>query len=102
MAVLPFEVTGSGTERWRDGMVSLLSTGLDGAAGLRAIPDRTVISAWERSGPGETAASTEEALAVARQVGARYGVVGTAAGLGPEIQFSASAYETTRGERPAG
>ncbi len=47
VAVLPFSVTGEELVEWREGMVNLLSTNLDGAAGLRAINSRTVLARWD-------------------------------------------------------
>jgi tetratricopeptide (TPR) repeat protein len=99
VAVLPFEVSGSGAEEWRDGMVSLLSTGLDGAGGLRAIADRTVLATWETNAGIEGRATTEEALSVARELGAEHAVIGSAAGLGDELQLTADVHGTRSGER---
>ena len=49
IAVLPFTVQGAGLEVWREGMVDLLSTNLDGAGGLRAIDSRTVLARWSEA-----------------------------------------------------
>jgi serine/threonine-protein kinase len=108
VAVLPFEVSGSGAETWRDGMVTALSLNLDGAAGLRAIADRTVFAAWEKqvSSNGSSGddssnegTSTESALAVAREVGARYAVVGSAVQLGGELRLAAEVRRAGTGGR---
>lgn len=101
VAVLPLQVSGSGAETWRDGMVTMLSTGLDGAGQLRAISDRTVFAAWEdRERSGDRAgASTEEALSVAREIGARYGVIGSAVALDDELRLVAHVHESPSGER---
>lgn len=98
IAVLPFEVTGSGAEEWRDGMVTMLSTGLDGAAGFRAIPDRTVLAAWEKSPNTGEEASTEAALAIARKIGAEYAVVGSAVAVGEELRFVGEVRKTSGGD----
>lgn len=98
-AVLPFQVSGGASETWRDGMVTLLSTGLDGAVGLRAVADRTVLAAWEQRGSAEGGASSQKALAVARQVGARYAVIGSAVEVGGELRLTASVHETASGEQ---
>lgn len=101
VAVLPFQVSGGGADTWRDGMVAMLSTGLDGAMGFRAIPDRTVLAAWngrrEMSQP--VGASTSEALSVARQVGARFAVVGSAVELGGRLRLVADLHQTVSGDR---
>jgi len=99
VAVLPFEVSGSGAETWRDGMVTTLTLNLDGAAGLRAIADRTVFAAWEKQGASNEGTSTESALAVARDVGARYAVVGSAVQLGGELRLAAEVRRAATGER---
>lgn len=99
VAVLPFEVSGSGADEWRDGMVTLLNTNLEGAAGLRTIPDRTVFSVWQRSGRAGEGASAREALAVAREVGAQYALVGSAVQVGGELRFVADVHETVTGDR---
>lgn len=99
VAVLPFHVSGSGAEQWQNAMVPLLSTGLDGAAGLRAIPARTVDAAWEQMDAADRGMSNEEALSVARTVGAEFAVLGSAAALGSELQLSADVRTTDSGTR---
>ena len=44
-----FSIQGAGLEEWREGMVDLLSTNLDGAGGLRAIDSRTVLARWREA-----------------------------------------------------
>ena len=99
VAVLPFQVSGSGADAWRDGMVTMLTTGLDGAMELRAIPDRTVLAAWEEASPSESEASSSQAISVARQVGARYAIVGSAVALGDELRLTANVRSTQSGDR---
>ena len=103
VAVLPFEVSGEGVEAWRDGMVTMLSAGLDGAAGLRAIADRTVFAAWQRrdstAASATVSASAQEALAVARSVGAEYAVLGSAVQLGGALRLVAEVRRASSGER---
>lgn len=98
VAVLPFQVSGAASETWRDGMVTLLSTGLDGSAGLRAVADRTVLAAWEQNSSTEGGASNETALSVAREVGARYAVAGSAVAIGEEVRFSVTVHDVRSGE----
>jgi tetratricopeptide (TPR) repeat protein len=99
VAVLPFEVSGSGAETWRDGMVTTLTLNLDGAAGLRAIADRTVFAAWENRDASDEGTSGKRALAVAREVGARYAVVGSAVQLGGELRLAAEVRRAATGGR---
>ena len=44
LAVMPFTVSGEGSDVWREGMVDLLSTNLDGVAGLRTIDPATILA----------------------------------------------------------
>ena len=99
VAVLPFHSSGSADALWREGMVTALSTALDGAGGLRAIPDRTVLAVWDRIGRAGEGAGSDEALTVAREVGARYAVVGSALGLRSELRFSARVLRTDSGDQ---
>jgi len=101
VAVLPFHVSGSAAEEWQNAMVPLLSTGLDGSAGLRAISARTVDAAWEQMDATDRGMNNEEALAVAREVGAEFAVLGSAAALGSELQLTAD-IRTTESETRLG
>ncbi len=97
IAVLPFSVRGEGLEVWREGMVDLLATGLDGAAGLRAIDSRTVLARWGEHVQGDADADLATALEVARQTAARYAILGSAVATGPELRFVADVYEVESG-----
>jgi tetratricopeptide (TPR) repeat protein len=92
IAVLPFTVRGEGLEVWREGMVDLLSTGLDGAGGLRAIHSRTLLATWGDAVGGRNGADLASALAVASRTGARYALVGSAIAAGPQIRLVADIY----------
>ena len=97
IAVLPFQVSGAGLDVWREGVVDLVSTNIDGVAGLRAIDSRTVLARWgERVAEGATA-DLETSLDVARRAGARYAVLGNAARLGPAVRLTADVYEVDGG-----
>ncbi|MBI4513648.1 MAG: hypothetical protein HY702_06000 [Gemmatimonadetes bacterium] len=98
VAVLPFRVVGPGLELWREGMMDLLSTNLDGAAGLRKIDPRTVLSRWRSEiGEGAEAPDPQAALGVARNVGASYAVIGSAVALGAGVRLTAETYDLTTG-----
>jgi class 3 adenylate cyclase/tetratricopeptide (TPR) repeat protein len=99
MAVLPFAVRGAGLDIWREGMVDVLSTNLDGAAGLRAIDSRTVLARWRESVKGQEAPDLATALEVAQQTGARYAVLGEAVAAGPDVRFSGTVYEAKTGTK---
>lgn len=93
IAVLPFTVRGAGLEVWREGMVDLLSMGLDGVSGIRAIDSRTLLAAWHQDIRNETAVDLARALGVARRAHARYALVGSVVGSGPRIRIAASVYD---------
>ena len=97
IAVLPFTVRGPGIEVWREGIVDLLSLGLDGTAGIRAIDSRTLLATWRKE-VGDTASSDlAHALAFAQRRHARYALVGSAIAAGPRIRLSADVYDVASG-----
>jgi tetratricopeptide (TPR) repeat protein len=96
LAVLPFEVTGAGLDVWREGMVDLLSTNLDGVAGLRTINSRTVLARWRERTRGDVA-DLPAVLDAARATGARYALVGSAVALGPDVRLTADLYDIDTG-----
>jgi class 3 adenylate cyclase/tetratricopeptide (TPR) repeat protein len=99
IAVLPFTVQGQGLEVWREGMVDLLSTNLDGAGGLRSIDSRTVLARWNERIPEGGRADLATALEVGSLAGARYVLLGNAVSLGSEVRLSAEVYDAEDGER---
>jgi class 3 adenylate cyclase/tetratricopeptide (TPR) repeat protein/TolB-like protein len=99
IAVLPFTVQGADLDVWREGMVDLLSTNLDGVGGLRAIDSRTVLARWNESVPEGQRADLATALDVGRSAGARYVLLGSAVSLGSDVRLSAELYDVEGGER---
>lgn len=98
LAVMPFTIAGPGLELWREGMVTLLSTNLDGAAGLRAIDPRAVLSRWEREiGPGKEASDRQAALQVARSLGSKYALMGSMVGSLRMVRVTAELYDVPTG-----
>lgn len=98
VAVLPFSVQGDGLDVWREGAVDLVSSNIDGAAGLRAIDSRTLLARWhEIVGEGELP-DLATSLEVARRTGARYAVLGSAVALGRDLRLSADIYELASGK----
>ena len=97
LAVLPFRVVGPDLEVWREGMVDLFTLDLDGAAGLRTVHPRTVLSRWRREIGGEVEVDLERALVVARAVGARYALTGSLVGAAPGLRLSAEFLDATTG-----
>jgi serine/threonine-protein kinase len=98
LAVLPFRVVGQDVDLWREGMVDLLSANLDGAAGIRAVAPRTVLSRWHGKTEGTAEPTDPEALQVAREVGARYALLGTLVVLGGEVRLTAQVVDLKSGK----
>jgi len=97
VAVLPFEVRGEDLEVWREGMVDVLTANLDGVAGLRAIDSRTVLVRWQRETGGEDTLDLGRAIAVARETGAGYAVLGSVVPGGPGLRVSARVHSVSDG-----
>lgn len=97
MAVMPFSVSGPDADVWREGMMDLLSTNLDGVGGLRTIHARTVLARWRERSLDETA-DLEQVLGIARATGARLALVGSAVGIGPDVRLTAELYDLETGE----
>lgn len=97
LAVLPFRVVGPERELWSEGMVELLSTSLDGAAGLRTVEPRSIFARLGESEKASTA-TTVEAVDVGRELGAAVAVTGSIVTLGSEVRLTASIYDCRTGE----
>lgn len=65
IAIAPFDAIGADA-MWREGLLDLLATNLDGAGPLRTVSPSMVMRAW----PGGARADRASALAVARHAGA--------------------------------
>lgn len=98
VAVLPFSVQGPDLDVWREGMVDVLSTNLDGAAGLRAIDSRTVLARWREAVPSGETVDLARALEIARRTGASYALLGSAVASGPNMRLLADLYDVRSGE----
>jgi tetratricopeptide (TPR) repeat protein/TolB-like protein len=97
IAVLPFTVRGPGLEIWREGIVDLLSMGLDGTPGIRAIDSRTLLARWHEEVGDKPVADLALALGVARRSQARYALVGSAVAAGPRVRLGADIYDVESG-----
>jgi len=94
VAVFPFAVRGNPELSFlQSGMVSLLSTSLDGAAGLRTVDPRTVLA----SGPLPNDMTPEAARRAARRLGAALFVVGDAVDANKQLALTVSLYSTNGG-----
>jgi tetratricopeptide (TPR) repeat protein len=99
IAVVPFDVTGEDLELWKEGMVDVLSTNLDGMGGYRAIDSRTVMARWRERVKGEATPDLQTSLQVAGSTGARYGLVGSLVGNPAGVRVSADVYDLDSGEK---
>jgi tetratricopeptide (TPR) repeat protein len=98
IAVMPFQVQGTADlELWREGMVDLFSTNLDGVGGFRTIDSRTVLARWGEAVGEEVAPDLAAILSVASATGAGYAMVGSAVGLVDDVRLSADIYEVATG-----
>ena len=89
LAVLPFNVSGPDAELWREGMLDLLATNLDGVAGLRTIDPATILSRMRGDRDVELAAQ----LRVADDVQARYALIGSVIGLSSNVRISSEIHD---------
>jgi len=93
VAVMPFIVRGGDELAYLgEGMVDLLSVNLDGAGDLRSVNPRTLLSLVSRRGGTTSVQDVDHARSVARELGARSYVLGTAVALGQRVRISAWLY----------
>ncbi|MBW2460155.1 MAG: hypothetical protein JRH11_00825 [Deltaproteobacteria bacterium] len=97
VAVLPFTVNGPGLDAFAEGMVSLVSTNIDGVDGLRSVNPRTVLSEWNAAFGASDAVSLDDALRAAGATGARYAVLGNAVSTGGTVRLNAELYDLADG-----
>lgn len=96
IAVVPFDITGGDDlDLWREGMVDLLATNLDGMGGFRTIDARTVMAEWREWVSDEETPDLRTALAAAAETGARFAVVGAMVGNPAGVRLSADVYDLT-------
>ncbi len=99
VAILPFSVRGSEVAVLHEGMVDLLATALDGAAGLRTISPSTLLARWRETAPGPEVPDLPVSLDIARQTGARYALVGSAVAIGQGVRLVAMVYSVETNEQ---
>ncbi len=99
IAVLPFAVSGSDTLGLSEGLVGLLGTKLDGAADLRAVDPRALLSHVGREKVSRL--GPDQGSAVARHFGAGLYVLGDVVQIPGRLRLSAAMYAPGRGEAVA-
>jgi serine/threonine protein kinase len=90
IAIAPFRVTGADASLayLREGMVDLLAAKIDGIGGLRAVDPRTTLVTWRRAAGSDGDLAIDDALRVARDVGARRLILGEIAGTSASLMLS--------------
>lgn len=101
IAVVPFDVRGAGLDIWREGMMDLLTNGLDGVGGFRTIDSRTLMARWRESVRDESAADLSTTLRIAKATGARYALEGSVVALGPAVRIATNIYDVDSGKEIA-
>ncbi len=92
VAVFPFAVRGGGDlDYLGEGMVSLLSTSLDGAGDLRAVDPRALLAVVHGEGGGP--AGPEAARRLSGRLGAEHFVLGDVVRVGDSVRLTASLYD---------
>jgi serine/threonine-protein kinase len=99
IAVLPFSVRGEELAVLREGMVDLLSTGLDGVGGLRAIPASTLLVRWREHVLSDETPELTTLLEVARRVRAQYALVGSVVAIDSDVRIVVDIYDVNTDER---
>ena len=101
IAVLPFSIiTTPEFHFWRDGLVDLLTTNLDGAGAWRTVDSRKILSTT--SGPVNRSLTTEDAREYVRSLGASLFVLGSAVEAGGEVRIRAVLYRVDGALEPVG
>ncbi len=101
VAVVPFRVASADPtlHYLREGMLDLLAAKLTGEGGLRATDPRQLLDAWRRAGGSETSElPRENALALARRLGAGRLLLGDVVGTPTRIVLTASLLGSARGD----
>jgi tetratricopeptide (TPR) repeat protein/TolB-like protein len=99
VAVAPFRVSGadSSLAYLREGMVDLLAAKLSGTAGLRAVDPRTLLAAWRRAAGPAGELPENDALRVAKRVGAGRLIEGGVVGNRQQITIHAVLHDAPAG-----
>ena len=91
LAILPFEVRGSDTLHLSEGMVTLLSTKMDGAGDLRTVDSRALMNYLERD--QGSVLDPAQARRIAQHFSAGMFILGEVVTLGSRLQLTARLYD---------
>jgi tRNA A-37 threonylcarbamoyl transferase component Bud32/tetratricopeptide (TPR) repeat protein len=93
VAILPFRVVGEDVALWREGLVDLLRTALDGTGRLRASDPRAVLNTWRRVAGDEPELAFDQAAEVAKALGAGLLIQGSVIATAPgAVRVTAELY----------
>ena len=92
VAVAPFDIESQSLALWREGLVDVLSRGLDGAGALRAVPASVVIRRWSGRADAQSARSLGD------ETGARLVVFGGLLAAGDSVRASLKLLDTKTGK----
>ncbi len=101
IAVVPFTVSGPDLELWREGMMDLFSTSLDGVGGYRTIDSRTVLARWHEALDVADVPDLDLTLEVAELAGARFALVGSAVSVAGNVRLAGGIYDLQSGAEVA-
>jgi len=96
LAVMPFRTSGPETDVWREGMMDMLTTNLDGMGGLQGISTRTVLARLRETGQQNPDLPTT--LRAARAAGAAMALVGEVISTGETVRITAAMHDTETGD----
>ncbi len=95
VAVMPFQAVGGDVSLWREGLIDLVSTALDGTGAYVASDPRAVLIRWNKEiGGTEELATPEAAAVVAAQLGAGNMILGSVITTAPgEVRVHAELFD---------
>jgi serine/threonine-protein kinase len=94
VAILPFRVVGEEVGLWREGLVDLLRTALDGTGRLRASDPRAVLNTWRKVAGDEPELAFDQAAEVAKALGAGLLIQGSVIATAPgTVRVTAELYD---------
>jgi hypothetical protein len=91
IAVAPFDVADRSLALWKEGMVDVMSRGLDGAGALRAVPASIVMRQWSGR------ADIQSAQALGKATGARLVLFGGLLAAGDSVRATITMLDTKTG-----
>lgn len=98
VAVMPYQAVGPEVDYLAEGMVHLLSFGIEGVPGLRKIDPVSVLSSWRAVSNGNNPAVDSAAtVSISQQLGASYVVTGSVVQLGDDVRMIAEVRDATTG-----